>query len=96
MHRRRRVSSWWKFQIGDYQLNVDEDHERSRTPSQFVMHQNYNPESNQNDIILIRLADPILFSSHVRELVASCIMCACMSVVRHSFTDKTDMLADDG
>ncbi|XP_041032784.1 trypsin-3-like isoform X1 [Carcharodon carcharias] len=60
--------------IGDHDTNVHEGTEQYIGASKVIIHPHYNPQTLDNDVMLVKLSSPVQFNSYVRpiELSSSC------------------------
>ncbi|MFJ3781579.1 trypsin-like serine protease [Streptomyces sp. SID5770] len=56
--------------LGDHDLTAGDDspHALLASPARFLTHPEYDPETQRNDIALVRLAEPVAFSRDVRPV----------------------------
>ncbi|CAL1573966.1 unnamed protein product [Knipowitschia caucasica] len=58
----------WKVQYGDVSLIHMAFYNPSKSVDKIISHANYNPETNDNDIALLKLSSPLAFSSTVKPV----------------------------
>ena len=58
----------WKISLGRQSLEGDNPNEVSRDVAQIILHPNYDSDSTDNDIALLKLSSPVSFTDYVRPV----------------------------
>ncbi|XP_020790237.2 transmembrane protease serine 2 [Boleophthalmus pectinirostris] len=61
-------ASMWRVQYGDISLSQMNSYHTPKSVEKIVSHENYNPDTNDNDIALLKLSSPLTFSSRVKPV----------------------------
>ncbi|XP_060571115.1 chymotrypsinogen A-like [Ruditapes philippinarum] len=67
----------WRVWAGEYNINVNDPHEKSYHIRRVVLHPGYNTTSLENDIALIITVEPIMWNDHTRP--------ACIADYSHTY-----------
>jgi trypsin len=66
----RRTSDWY-ITAGDHRLSVSGEGEQVRRASKVILHPNYNDNTYNNDIALIKLSSPVTLNSVIKTIAHS-------------------------
>ena len=72
----------WKVSLGRQSLEGDNPNEVSRDVAQIILHPNYDDDSSDNDIALLKLSSPVSFTDYVRPV--------CLAASDSVFKNGTD------
>lgn len=72
----------WKISLGRQNLEGDNPNEVSRDVAQIVLHPNYDSDSSDNDIALLKLSSPVSFTDYIRPV--------CLAASDSVFNSDTD------
>lgn len=61
-------ASLWKVQYGDISLNRMSRMNLGKSVQKIIIHEKYDPNTNNNDIALLKLSSPLTFSSTVKSV----------------------------
>ncbi|XP_070846574.1 transmembrane protease serine 9-like [Chaetodon trifascialis] len=75
-------TSRWRISLGRQNLQGDNPNEVSRTVSTIILHPNYDSNTNDNDIALLRLSSPVTFTDYIRPV--------CLAAGDSVFNNGTD------
>ncbi|XP_063078038.1 polyserase-2-like isoform X2 [Engraulis encrasicolus] len=60
--------SGWNISLGRQSLHGSNPHEVTRTVAEVILHPGYDPSSNDNDMALLRLSNPVTFNNYIRPV----------------------------
>lgn len=72
----------WQIFLGRQNLRGTNPNQVSRRVSRIILHPNYDSNSNNNDIALLRLSAPVMFTDYIRPV--------CLAASDSVFTSGTD------
>ncbi|XP_056152889.1 transmembrane protease serine 9-like [Lampris incognitus] len=72
----------WKISLGRQNLQGSNPNQLSRSVSRIILHPNYNSDTNDNDIALLRLSSPVKFTDYIRPV--------CLAASDSVFNNGTD------
>lgn len=72
----------WQISLGRENLQGNNPNEESRTVSRIILHPNYDSDTNNNDIALLRLSSPVKFTDYIRPV--------CLAAGDSVFNNGTD------
>ncbi|XP_067433231.1 transmembrane protease serine 9-like [Thunnus thynnus] len=72
----------WKVSLGRQNLQGKNPNEVSRTVARIILHPNYDSDTNNNDIALLRLSSPVEFTDYIRPV--------CLAASSSVFNNGTD------
>lgn len=75
-------TSGLKVSLGRQNLQGTNPNEESRSVATIILHPNYDSDSSNNDIALLRLSSPVKFSDYIRPV--------CLSASDSVFNSGTD------
>uniref|UniRef100_A0A665UMI3 Peptidase S1 domain-containing protein n=1 Tax=Echeneis naucrates TaxID=173247 RepID=A0A665UMI3_ECHNA len=75
-------TSGWRVSLGRQNLQGTNPNEVSTTVARIIIHPNYNRETNDNDIALLRLSSPVEFTDFIRPV--------CLAASGSVFNNGTD------
>ncbi|XP_031171699.1 serine protease 27 isoform X1 [Sander lucioperca] len=61
-------TSGWQVSLGRQNLQGNNPNEVSRTVARIIFHPNYDRNTNNNDIALLRLSSPVTFTAYIRPV----------------------------
>ena len=72
----------WKISLGRQNLEGENPNEVSRDVAQIILHPNYDSDSSDNDIALLKLSSPVSFTDYIRPV--------CLAASGSVFNNGTD------
>ncbi|XP_067433234.1 transmembrane protease serine 9-like [Thunnus thynnus] len=75
-------TSGWQVSLGRQNLQGKNPNEVSRTVARIILHPNYDSDTNNNDIALLRLSSPVEFTDYIRPV--------CLAASSSVFNNGTD------
>ncbi|KAL4240264.1 Tryptase beta-2 [Mactra antiquata] len=69
---------YWRIYAGEYNISMDDPHEKFYHINRVILHPGYNITSLENDIALIITREPIQYNDHTRA--------ACLPDATHTYT----------
>lgn len=75
-------TSGWQISLGRQNLQGTNPNEVSRRVSRIVLHPNYDSDSSNNDIALLRLSSAVAFTDYIRPV--------CLAATDSVFNSGTD------
>ncbi|XP_022599093.1 uncharacterized protein LOC111220318 [Seriola dumerili] len=75
-------TSGWQVSLGRQNLQGTNPNEVSRTVARIILHPNYDSDSSDNDIALLRLSSPVMFTDYIRPV--------CLAASDSVFNNGTD------
>lgn len=75
-------TSRWQISLGRQNLQGTNPNEVSRRVSRIVLHPNYDSDSSNNDIALLRLSSAVAFTDYIRPV--------CLAATDSVFNSGTD------
>ena len=75
-------TSRWQVSLGRQNLQAENPNEVSRTVARIILHPNYDSNTNNNDIALLRLSSPVTFTDYIRPV--------CLAASSSVFNNGTD------
>lgn len=72
----------WKISLGRQSLEGENPNEVSIDVAQIVLHPNYDSDSSDNDIALLKLSSPVTFTDYIRPV--------CLAAGDSVFNNGTD------
>ncbi|XP_041818024.1 uncharacterized protein LOC121624447 isoform X2 [Chelmon rostratus] len=75
-------TSGWRISLGRQNLQGNNPNEVSRTVSTIILHPNYDSDTSDNDIALLRLSSPVTFTDYIRPV--------CLAAGDSVFNNGTD------
>ncbi|KAG7507372.1 hypothetical protein JOB18_032143 [Solea senegalensis] len=75
-------TSGWEVSLGRQNLQGTNPNEVSRSVARIILHPNYDGDTNNNDIALLRLSSPVTFTDYIRPV--------CLAASGSVFNNGTD------
>ncbi|XP_049915642.1 transmembrane protease serine 9-like [Epinephelus moara] len=75
-------TSGWQVSLGRQNLQGENPNEVSRTVARIILHPNYDSDTSNNDIALLRLSSPVTFTDYIRPV--------CLAASDSVFNSGTD------